>query len=83
MKGCERLGKVGLEDVYRLHVNDIYRYLFRLTRDERLAEDLTQETFCRAYSSLDDYRGEKVRSWLFKTECESTEPSSPDLPKNC
>ncbi|WP_041749629.1 sigma-70 family RNA polymerase sigma factor [Brevibacillus brevis] len=66
MKGCERLGKVGLEDVYQLHVNDIYRYLFRLTRDERLAEDLTQETFCRAFSSLDDYHGEKVRPWLFK-----------------
>ncbi|MFS0553591.1 sigma-70 family RNA polymerase sigma factor [Brevibacillus sp. 179-C9.3 HS] len=66
MKGCERLGKVGLEEVYQLHVNDIYRYLFRLTRDERLAEDLTQETFCRAYSSLDDYHGEKVRPWLFK-----------------
>lgn len=66
MKGCGRLGKVGLEEVYQLHVNDIYRYLFRLTRDERLAEDLTQDTFCRAFSSLDNYQGEKVRPWLFK-----------------
>ncbi|MGG1252704.1 sigma-70 family RNA polymerase sigma factor [Brevibacillus agri] len=66
MKGCGGIGKVGLEDVYQLHVNDIYRYLFRLTRDRRQAEDLTQETFFRAYASLDDYRGEKVRPWLFK-----------------
>ncbi|WP_246000708.1 sigma-70 family RNA polymerase sigma factor [Brevibacillus panacihumi] len=66
MKGCEKVGKVGLEDVYRMHVNDIYRYLFRLTRDARQAEDLTQETFFRAFLSLDDYRGEKVRPWLFK-----------------
>lgn len=66
MKGCEDVGKVGLEDVYRMHVNDVYRYLFRLTRDARQAEDLTQETFFRAFLSLDDYQGEKVRSWLFK-----------------
>ncbi|MGG1660612.1 sigma-70 family RNA polymerase sigma factor [Brevibacillus sp. NRS-1366] len=57
---------MSLEDVYKLHVNDIYRYLFRLTRDARQAEDLTQETFFRAFLSLDDYRGEKVRPWLFK-----------------
>lgn len=66
MKGCGSVGKVSLEDVYKLHVNDIYRYLFRLTRDARQAEDLTQETFFRAFLSLDDYRGEKVRPWLFK-----------------
>ncbi|WP_103104625.1 sigma-70 family RNA polymerase sigma factor [Brevibacillus reuszeri] len=52
--------------MYKLHVNDIYRYLFRLTRDARQAEDLTQETFFRAFLSLDDYHGEKVRPWLFK-----------------
>lgn len=66
MKGCGSVGKVSLEDVYKRHVNDIYRYLFRLTRDARQAEDLTQETFFRAFLSLDDYRGEKVRPWLFK-----------------
>jgi len=66
MKGCGSVGKVSLEDVYKWHVNDIYRYLFRLTRDARQAEDLTQETFFRAFLSLDDYRGEKVRPWLFK-----------------
>lgn len=52
--------------MYRLHVNDIYRYLYRLTRDARCAEDLTQETFFRAFSALDDYHGERVRPWLFK-----------------
>lgn len=66
MKGCGSVGKVSLDDVYKLHVNDIYRYLFRLTRDARQAEDLTQETFFRAFLSLDDYHGEKVRPWLFK-----------------
>lgn len=52
--------------MYRMYVNDIYGYLFRLTRDVKQAEDLTQETFFRAFSSLGDFRGEKVRPWLFK-----------------
>lgn len=55
-----------MEDVYRMYVNDIFRYLYRLTRDVGQAEDLTQETFFRAYLALDDYRSEKVRPWLFK-----------------
>ncbi|USG66728.1 sigma-70 family RNA polymerase sigma factor [Brevibacillus ruminantium] len=58
--------KAGVEEVYRLHVNDIYRYLRKLTGDAGLAEDLTQETFFRAFQHLDTYRGEKVRPWLFK-----------------
>lgn len=60
------MGKAGVEDVYRLHVNDIYRYLRKLTGDAGWAEDLTQETFFRAFQHLDTYRGEKVRPWLFK-----------------
>lgn len=52
--------------MYRLHVNDIYRYLRKLTGDAGWAEDLTQETFFRAFQHLDTYRGEKVRPWLFK-----------------
>ena len=44
---------VKLEDVYRMHMNDIYRYLYRLTGDTGAAEDLTQDTFIRAYRFLD------------------------------
>lgn len=57
---------VRLEDLYRLHMNDIYRYLYRLTGDAGFAEDLTQETFIRAFQFLDIYEQEKVRPWLFK-----------------
>lgn len=66
VKGCENVGKVGLEDVYRLHMNDIFRYLYKLTGGKEQAEDLTQETFFRAFQSLDSYSGERVRPWLFK-----------------
>ncbi len=43
----------------------IFRYLMKLSRDYSLAEELTQETFFRAYmnfSSLKDK--EKARMWL-------------------
>lgn len=57
---------VSLEDLYRLHMNDIYRYLYKLTGNAGTAEDLTQETFIRAFQFLDIYAEEKVRPWLFK-----------------
>lgn len=57
---------VSLDDLYLLHMNDIYRYLLKLTRDKGTAEDLTQETYARAFQFLSSYQGEKVRPWLFK-----------------
>jgi RNA polymerase sigma-70 factor (ECF subfamily) len=57
---------VKLEDVYRMHMNDIYRYLYRLTGDTGAAEDLTQDTFIRAYRFLDMNKDGLVRPWLFK-----------------
>lgn len=57
---------VKLEDIYRKHVNDIYRYLYKFTGDAGIAEDLTQDTFIRAFRFLDLYEGGKARPWLFK-----------------
>jgi RNA polymerase sigma-70 factor, ECF subfamily len=44
--------KLDLDKLYRLHMNDIYRYLLKLTRDKGIAEDLTQETYTRAFQFL-------------------------------
>lgn len=44
----------------------VYAVALRLLRDRYLAEDITQETFLRAYTSLDDYRGGSVRAWLLR-----------------
>jgi RNA polymerase sigma-70 factor (ECF subfamily) len=45
----------------------IYGYLRRLTQDEGLAEDLTQETFLRAGEHLPTFRGEgDVGNWLYR-----------------
>lgn len=43
----------------------VYRYLLTLCRDEHLAEELTAETFYRAFLHIDRFRGEcKVTTWL-------------------
>jgi len=65
-KERKALVKADLDDLYRLYMNDIYRYLLKLTLDKSLAEDLTQETYVRACQFLHSFRGEKVRPWLFK-----------------
>ncbi len=44
------------EEVYETYSNNVYRYLlFRVGRDHDIAEDLTQDTFLRAYRALPRY----------------------------
>lgn len=54
------------EEVYRLYFRDIYRYARSLCRNEALAEEVAQETFCRALLSAQRFDGRKdIRAWLF------------------
>jgi len=47
---------------------DIFRYAYWLCRDRAMAEDLTQETFLRAWRSFSSLRDEsKAKSWLITT----------------
>ncbi|WP_342564734.1 sigma-70 family RNA polymerase sigma factor [Paenibacillus sp. FSL R7-0345] len=55
-----------LDHHYQSYVHDIHRYLYALCRDHHLAEDLTQETFYRAYLYLEDCREERIKPWLFR-----------------
>ncbi len=53
------------EEVYRLYFRDVYRYCLALTRDEALAEEITQETFFKALSAMDSFDGKcRVYVWL-------------------
>ncbi|GGI83468.1 sigma-70 family RNA polymerase sigma factor [Shewanella gelidii] len=50
--------------VRALHA-DIYRYAFWLCGDKHVAEDITQETFLRAWKSLDSLKDDKAaKAWL-------------------
>ena len=51
--------------LYDAHVEQIYRLTFRLTGAEHLARDVTQNTFVRAFASLDGFRGDSAfGTWL-------------------
>jgi RNA polymerase sigma-70 factor, ECF subfamily len=45
----------------------LYRWLYRLTHDRHTAEDLTQETFLKAFAGLDRFTaGTNFAAWLFR-----------------
>lgn len=51
--------------VFEQYYEDVFRFLRGLSADEHLSEELTQETFYRAWKSLDSYRGDaELRIWL-------------------
>ena len=45
------------DEIYGLYVNDVFKYLMCLTGDENLSEELTQETFYKAYKNIDGFEG--------------------------
>ena len=48
------------------HLDAVARYALSLTRDESDADDLTQETFLRAFRAWDQFvPGTECRAWLF------------------
>ncbi|GAC15246.1 sigma-70 family RNA polymerase sigma factor [Aliiglaciecola lipolytica] len=50
--------------VHDLH-GDIFRYAYWLVKDKAIAEDIVQETFLRAWKSLDSLKDQKAaKSWL-------------------
>src|SRR5213080_4410800 len=49
------------------HSGDVYALLYRLTTDAEEARDLTQETFLRAFQSIDRFRGEAdLKTWIYR-----------------
>lgn len=53
------------EALYRQHAGRIYGLCLRISGDPSLSEDLTQETFIRAWTRLDTFRvGTRFAAWL-------------------
>ena len=56
--GAERL-------LYDQHVDGVYRLAYRMTGDDDLAREYTQETFIRAFERLDQFRGDAaLGTWI-------------------
>lgn len=53
------------EEIYRNYFNDVFVYIRKLSGDENIAEEITSQTFFKALSSINKFRGEcDVRVWL-------------------
>lgn len=60
------MGPEPFETVVATHHAEIYRYLLRTTARSTEAQDLSQETFLRAYRAYRSLPGDaNVRAWLF------------------
>ena len=54
-----------MDEIYQQYARTVYRYLLSLTRDEDLAEELTQETFYQAIRTIDRFdRSCALSTWL-------------------
>ena len=55
------------DELYRLYNRKLLLYLYRLTGDHHVSEDLMQETFLRAFESIRrGDRPERFSPWLFR-----------------
>jgi RNA polymerase sigma-70 factor (ECF subfamily) len=55
-------------ELYRRHVDMIYRYTYARVRDATVAEDLTAQVFLKAFEGLPNYqpRGAPFSAWLYR-----------------
>ncbi len=52
-------------ELYDAHVDRVYRLAYRMTGEDDLAQDCTQETFLRAFERLEEFRGDAaLGTWL-------------------
>ena len=54
-----------IEQIYEEYFETVNKYLFCLTHNADISEELTQETFYRAVKKINTYKGEcKISVWL-------------------
>lgn len=52
-------------EIYNLYFKDVYKYALTLSKNESIAEEITQETFFKALRSIDKFDGKcKLYVWL-------------------
>lgn len=48
---------MNIEQIYNEYSKIVYKYLICLTHNKEIAEDLTQETFCKAIKHINNFQG--------------------------
>ena len=53
------------EQIYSTYFKSVYRYIWKLSGDEHIAEEITSETFLKVMKSIGDFRGDcDMRVWI-------------------
>ncbi|WP_420805996.1 RNA polymerase sigma factor [Bacillus kwashiorkori] len=61
------LRQLSFADIYEQYSDKVYSYIFLLVRNKETAEDLTQETFYKAYKKWDEFQwNSKPDTWLIQ-----------------
>jgi RNA polymerase sigma-70 factor (ECF subfamily) len=56
---------LNFQDLYEDYAPEVYRFVFWLARDDTEAEDITSETFVRAWVNHNRIRTETLKAYLF------------------
>lgn len=65
MKGGRNVAE--FESIYNQYFREVYSFVLSLSRNEKIAEEITQETFFKALKSIDKFNGNcKINVWLFQ-----------------
>lgn len=58
--------KATFEVIYDTYHQDVYQYIFYMTKDKSLTEDIIQEVYIKVLKSYDSFRGDSSeKTWLF------------------
>lgn len=49
-----------IEQIYNMYFKDVFRYVYSMTKNESLSEDITQETFLKVLKSIKNMMAEKI-----------------------
>ncbi len=56
---------IDFDEIYRLYFRDVYKYALSLSKNQAVAEEVTQETFFKALNKIDSFDGTcKLYVWL-------------------
>lgn len=55
----------GFDEIFAEYFRVVFKYALSLCRNVSMAEDITSDTFLKAYKAIDDFKGEcEIRVWL-------------------
>jgi len=54
-----------MDEIYRLYAEDVYRFIYRLSRNEAVSCDILQDTMLKAVTNYSSFKGNcSVKTWL-------------------